>query len=68
MAGILEAVAAGFRFATSWFGHRSRRSELNNAPDMKARAVQQDAVNADSEAAEAIRRRDLERIRNAASE
>lgn len=68
MAGIAEAVAAGFRFATAWFGHKSRRSELNNAPDVKRRAVQQDAVNADSESADAIHRRDLEKLRNAASE
>lgn len=56
--GIVAAIANGFKAVASIFGWASKRSDLNNAPDMKANASAQTDADAKAQAAADVNTKD----------
>lgn len=62
------AIGQALRLFAETIGLISKRNDLNNAPDVRRRAVQQSEADADSKTVKAIEERDLKTLRNEASE
>lgn len=65
---ILAAISNLFSAVGSWFGFAGKRSDLNNAPDVKAAAEAEAQVKQQDTTRGAIANRDTKEIRNELAE
>jgi hypothetical protein len=68
MAGIGQGIVAALKIVGSLLGICEKRQADNNSPEMKKRAQAQDENKAQDATAEAVAKRDMERLRREASE
>ena len=66
--GIIELITAALGAAKEALGFASKRSDLRNAPDMKAATVAQREADARAKTAKAIKDGNIKEIRNELAE